>query len=177
MWPLSRPLGESGRSRFTRDPGRSAPRFVRFSVSGATSAAKESGRKSTAVKHTPFTAMLAPSGEPSSTVEQRTRSRGAAASTVPSSSIIPVNIDVSFDRELVRRNRMHRHTVYTNRIRPPPPPDTAGQRQRLQPAQNLRSVIEEHAIDAAALQRGPVQLASGLHHQREILPRTQPPDD
>src|SRR5579883_565608 len=174
--PLKRPAGESGRSRFTRAPGRSAPRLLRRSVSGATSAAKESDRRSTAVRHTPLTAMLAPSALPSSTVEQRKRSRGAAASTVPSSSIIPVNIDVRFPRELVRRNRMHRHAVYTDRIRPPPPPDSPRERQRLQPAQDLRAVVKEHAIDAARFERCPVQLAARFDHQRQVLLAREPPD-
>src|SRR5450432_1562542 len=91
MWPLRRPVGESGRSRFTREPGRSAPRLLRRRVSGAGSAA---GR------HTPLTLMLAPAAVSAITVDARTFRRapagwGWSASTAPSSSIIPVNIRVA----------------------------------------------------------------------------------
>src|SRR5215218_9395337 len=134
MWPLSRPVGESGRSRLTRDPGRSAPRLVSRSVSGATSALKLSGRSPTAVRHTPFTAILAPSVMSCMTVEHRTRSFGAAASTVPSSSIIPVTI--AFDGELVWRDLVDGDVVDADGVRPAPPPDAARQRQSLEAAQN-----------------------------------------
>src|SRR5579872_5537789 len=168
MWPLSLPVGESGRSRFTRDPARKSPRLLRRSVSGARSALNPPGRKFTAVKHTPFTAMLAPSVMSCITVEQRTASRGPAVSTVPSSSIIPVNIQVAFHGEFVRRYRMNRHIPDPNGVRPAPPPDAARQRQRLQSAQNLRPVVEEDPVHYAAFERRPIQLASRLDHQREI---------
>src|SRR5205085_537179 len=158
--------GESGRSRLTYDPGRSSPRFVRRSVSGATSALKVSGRSPTAVRHTPLTAMLAPSVRSCITVEQRTRRRGAAASTVPSSSTIPVNIQISFDGEFVRRNLVNGDAVDADRVRPPPPPDAARQRERLQAAENLGPVVKEDAIHTAAFERRPVQLAAGLDDDR-----------
>ena len=99
MWPLRRPVGESGRSRLTREPARRSPRLLRRRVSGARSAEKESGRGSTAVRHTPFTAMLAPSRHVrhhggAAHLQPRAGRPRSSASTVPSSSMIPVNIQV-----------------------------------------------------------------------------------
>src|SRR6516225_3806224 len=94
--PLSRPVGASGRSRLTREPGPKSPRLLRRRVSGARSAAKVSKPRFTAVRHTPFTAMLAPSRRSSRTAQQRTCNRDPAEraridATVPNSSMMPVN--------------------------------------------------------------------------------------
>src|ERR1035437_3901211 len=182
MWPLRRPVGASGRSRFTREPARNAARLLRRSVSGARSAWKASGRKSTAVRHTPFTAMLAPSVRSWRTVPQRTLSRAPAArvstdSTVPNSSTIPVNIPVSFHRKFIRRDGMQGHVVNADSVGAPAPPDAAGQRQRFQAAQNLGTVVKEDAVHRARFQRAPVHLAAGFDHQRQVLPAAQPFDD
>src|ERR1035438_8052938 len=119
MWPFIRPFGESGRSRLTRDPGRRSPRLLRFSVSGARSAENESGCRPATVRQTPLTAMLAPTAASLRTVAQPTERRVPAAApvvtTVPSSSIIPVNIKVSFDGKFVGRNG---HRVRTDQPRP-----------------------------------------------------------
>src|SRR5215471_9044461 len=181
MWPLSRPVGASGRSRLTRAPARSAPKLLRRRVSGATSAENESGRTSTAVRQTPLTAMLTPSLASESTVAQRTPRRAPAArlsiaATVPSSSIIPVNIEVTLHGELVGRNGMHRHAPHLDRVRATTPTDSAGQRQGLQPAQNLGSVIEEYAVHDARLQRCPVHFAAGFDHQGKVPLAPQPVD-
>src|SRR5205807_3688469 len=88
--------------------------------------------------------------------------------TVPSSSIIPVNIQVSFDREFIRRDRMDRQVVHANRIRASSSSDTTRERQRLQAAQDLGAVVEEDAVDQFRLQSAPVQLAARLDHQRKI---------
>src|ERR1017187_4605869 len=137
MWPLSRPEGESGRSRFTREPARRSPRLLRRRVSGARSAEKESGPGSAAVRQTPFTATLAPVAVPAMPVAPRSLSRAPAApatidSTVPSSSIIPVNIQVSFHREFVGRNLVYRHAMNAYGVGPAPPADAARQWQRLE---------------------------------------------
>ena len=42
--------------------------------------------------------------------------------------------------------------------------DAPGQRQRFQPAENLRAVIEKDAVNAVGFERGPIQFAAGLHH-------------
>src|ERR1035438_3421013 len=177
MWPSIRPLGESGRSRLTREPGRRSPRLLRFSVSGARSAENESERSSAMVRQTPLTAMLAPTAASPRTVAQRMERREPAAATVPSSSIIPVNIKVSFDGEFVGRNGMDGDVVDPNGVRTAAPPDAAGEGQRFQAAQNLGAVVEENAIHHARFQRAPVELASGLDHQREIALAAQPIDD
>src|ERR1017187_7132452 len=175
MCPLKRPLGESGRSRFTREPARRAPRLGRSRVSGARSAEKESRSRSTAVRHTPLTAILAPSVISWRTVEQHTFSRAPAVrvwtdSSVPSSSMIPVNMDVSFHGEFIRRDGMNGDSLNVNGIDAPPPADPAGQRQSLQAAQNLGAVIEKDAVHGARFEGAPVDLAAGLDHQRKVLP-------
>ena len=63
--PCGRPADRptlSGRSRWTRLPGSSAPSVVSASVSGPRSAAKCPAARSTMVRQTPSTAMLAPIG-------------------------------------------------------------------------------------------------------------------
>ena len=108
MWPLSRPVGESGRSRLTREPGRRSPSCVRRSVSGARSAEKRVGaqvdRGQADAVHGDAGALGQVAAAPSSS--GRAGAVAADHSTVPSSSMIPVNIQVSFDGELVRRNRV-----------------------------------------------------------------------
>src|SRR5258706_10125491 len=176
MWPFRRPVGESGRSRLTREPGRRAPRLLRRRVSGARSAANESGLMSTAVRQTPLTAILAPSARSCITVEARTRRRAPAVSTVPSSSMIPVNIHVSFHCEFVRRDRVNGDAANADGVGPATTADTAGQRKGFETAQNLRPVIEKDAVDTAAFERRPVHLAAGLDHEREVLLARQPFD-
>src|SRR5437763_9017241 len=78
-------------------PARSSPRLERRSVSGMASKATVSGPVSTAVRQTPFTAMLSPIAVSRAIVAARTTSRAPAGvvwieSTVPSASMIPVNI-------------------------------------------------------------------------------------
>src|ERR1035438_7643225 len=181
MWPLSRPEGESGRSRLTREPARRAPRLVRRKVSGATSAENALGRGSTAVRQTPFTAMLAPAAVSAMTVAQRTRSRAPVpptviSSTVPSSSIIPVNIHVPFQSEFVWRNLVYGDAMDADRVRPAPPADAPRQRQRLEASQDLGPVVEEDAVHQTAFERRPVHLAACLDNQREIALPGEPLD-
>src|ERR1035437_2909898 len=176
MWPFSRPLGESGRSRLTREPGRRSPRLLRFSVSGARSAENPSGRSAAAVRQTPLTAMLAPTAASPRTVEQRTERRDPALTTVPSSSIIPVNIKVSFDGEFVGRNGMDGDVVDANGVGAAAPSDATGEGEGFQAAQNLGAVVKENAIHHAGFERAPVELAAGLDHEREIALAAQPID-
>src|SRR5260370_11637343 len=129
MWPLRRPPAESGRYRLTREPGRRSPRLLRLRVAGARPAENESGRSSAAVRQTPLTAMLAPTEASSRTVEQRTERRVSAVITVPSSSIIPVNIKVSFNSEFVGRNGMDGDVVDANGVGTAGPADAAGERE------------------------------------------------
>src|ERR1039457_6948708 len=122
MWPFIRPFGESGRSRLTREPGRRSPRLLRSSVSGARSAG---------------------------TVEQRMERREPAVITAPSSSIIPVNIKVSFDGEFVGRNGMDGDVVDANGVGAAAASDAAGEGEGFQAAQNFGAVVEEDAIHHA----------------------------
>src|ERR1019366_4057140 len=185
MWPFIRPLGESGRSRLTREPGRRSPRLLRLSVSGARSAENPSGRSPVTVRQTPLTAMLAPTAASPRTVEQRMESRDPAVSpvvapvvtTVPSSSIIPVNIKVSFDGEFVGWNGMDGDVVDANGVGAAAPSDAAGEGERFHAAQNLGTVVKENAIHHAGFERRPVELAAGLDHEREIALAAQPIDD
>src|SRR5450759_35592 len=181
MWPFIRPLGESGRSRLTREPGRRSPRLLRSSVSGARSAENESGRSSATVRQTPLTAMLAPRAASERTVEQRMERRDPAVApvvtTAPSSSIIPVNIKVSFDGEFVGWNGMDGDVVDENGVGAAAPSDAAGEGERFHAAQNLGAVVEENAIHHAVFQRAPVEFAAGLDHEREIALAAQPIDD
>src|SRR5437899_1663149 len=96
-WPPRAPPNRSGRSRLTGSPGWSRPSVVRASVSGPSSKTTSSSRRSTTVRHAPFTATLAPTSLPSSVTPACTPSRSvvparASATTVPISSTIPVNI-------------------------------------------------------------------------------------
>src|ERR1035438_9549010 len=170
MWPLSRPPGESGRSRLTREPGRRSPRLLRRSVSGARSAENPSGRSSAAVRQTPLTAMLAPTAASPRAGEQRMEGRAPAVITAPSASIIPVNIEISFDGEFVGWNRMDGDVVDANGVRAAAPSDAAGEGQRFHAAQNLGAVVEENAIYHAGLQSAPVELAAGLDEALQSRP-------
>src|ERR1035437_2962000 len=163
MWPFIRPFGESGRSRLTREPGRRSPRLLRRSVSGARSAENPSGRSPAAVRQTPLTAMLEPTAASARTVEQRMERREPAVTTAPSSSIIPVNIKVSFDGEFVGRNGMDGDVVDANGVGAAAS-DAAGEGEGFQAAQNFGTVVEEDAIHHARFQGAPVELAAGLDH-------------
>src|SRR5665647_839109 len=159
MWPFIRPLGESGRSRLTREPARRSPRLLRSSVSGARSAEKPAECSPVTVRQTPLTAMLAPTAASPRTVEQRMERRDPAvapavslvaapvvalvATTVPSSSIIPVNIKVSFDGEFVGWNGMDGDVVDANSVGAAAPSDAAGEGERFHAAQNLGAVVKE----------------------------------
>src|SRR5579871_5293127 len=170
MWPLRRPVGASGRSRFTREPARRSPRLLRRRVSGAKSAEKPSGRRPTAVRHTPLTATLAPSVMSSRTVEQCTLRRPPwRDATVPSSSMIPVNIQVSFHRELVRRDLMNGDAMDADGVGAAAAPDAAGERQGLEAAKNFGAVIEEDAIGNPVFESAPIDLAAGFDHQGQVL--------
>src|SRR6266851_2514485 len=105
-WPSSKPEAASGSSRLTCAPGFSAPRFVRRSVSGTTSATKIGPDFVTTVKQHPLTATLEPTF--------RRRAVGAcsmpslfasAITTVPTPLTIPVNIHVPSDQYLVAKLR------------------------------------------------------------------------
>src|SRR5437899_2249533 len=101
-WPRTRcppraPPKRRGRSRFTGSPGARCLSAVRARVSGPISNTKPSGRRSTIVRHTPFTAMLPPTSAPStvtpaSTSSVATRALSSIARIEPISSTIPVNI-------------------------------------------------------------------------------------
>src|ERR1035438_732112 len=143
MWPFMRPLGERGRSRLTRAPGRRSPRLLRWSVSGARSAENESGRNSAAVRQTPLTAILAPTAASLRTVEQRMERRAPAVITLPSSSIIPVNIKVSFDGEFIWRNGMDGDVVDANGVGAAAASDAAREGEGFQATQNFGAVGEE----------------------------------
>src|ERR1035438_9689327 len=179
MWPLKRPLGESGRSRFTREPARRSPRLVRRRVSGARSAEKEPAPRSTAVRHTPLTAMLAPSIISWRTMEQRTFSRAPEVrvwteSSVPSSSMIPVNMNVSFHGEFIRRDGMNGDAVNVNGVGAAAPANAARQRESFHATQNLGAVIKKDAVHGARFEGAPVDLAAGLDHQRKVLTPAEP---
>src|SRR5438128_6910807 len=99
-WPPSAPPKRSGRSRLTGSLGWSRPSAVRASVSGPSSKTNRSARRSTTVRHAPFTATLAPTSLPSRLTVALTLSRvasppRASPTTVPISSTIPVNISTS----------------------------------------------------------------------------------
>src|ERR1700733_1900707 len=119
---------------------------------------------STAVRHTPFTAMLAPSRTSSSTRWHWMRRRWPAARTVPTSSTMPVNIwlfdDVGFDGELVRRDRVQPYPMQLDGVCASHPAGSARHGKRLQSTQNFRRVIKEHLVDDAGFERRPIELAS-----------------
>src|SRR5579872_1606855 len=98
MWPPKRPLARMGSSRLTSAPGLMRENEVRFHVSSARSAPKESGVIPIAVRHTPLTAMLSPFFSSLTSCEAATVSRRFSFSFVilvtrPTSSMMPVNIE------------------------------------------------------------------------------------
>src|SRR5437899_1409680 len=98
--PPSAPPERSGRSRLTGSLGWSRPSVVRASVSGPSSKTNRRARRSTTVRHAPFTATLAPTSLPSRLTVALTLSRlasppRASPTTGPVSSTIPVNISTS----------------------------------------------------------------------------------
>src|SRR3990172_4267947 len=159
MWPPKREVGVMARSRFTRAPGRNDPRLLRSRVSGERSAEKDSALISRAVRQTPLTAMLSPSWSfGPSVVANAARARKTSlappegseprfsSATVPTSSMIPVNIvQVSFDgkvrAECVVANAMDRQRIPHGANTP-----ATRQGQRIAPAENFRRVVEEHFI-------------------------------
>src|SRR5580698_5808386 len=150
MWPLNRSPTAAGRSRFTIEPSCNAPRLVRESVSGDRSHQKPSGWMPTAVRQTPFTAMLAPSFMSSSTRRHWIRIRAPAQATAPTSSMIPVNIlfqNITFDCEFVGRDGMQPHLVQLDGVGTPQPPRSAGHREGPQAAQDFRRVVKEDLVD------------------------------
>src|SRR6266852_3353745 len=105
MCPPSRVAGVTARSRFTGEPARKLPSVERSKVSLETSAAKESGFTSSAVRHTPLTEIESPLFVPSMTVRASITMRASSPRfstwrTRPSSSMIPVNIVSLLAKEL-----------------------------------------------------------------------------
>src|SRR5437773_6288621 len=97
MCPPRRVAGVTALSKLTGNPGFKFPKVDRNKVSFETSAAKDSGFTSSAVKHTPLTAIESPSRDPSVTVRASITMRASSPClsilrTCPSSSMIPVNI-------------------------------------------------------------------------------------
>src|SRR5260370_5000061 len=105
-WPSSNREAASGSSRLTRAPSFSAPRFVRRSVSGTTSATKIEPDFVTTVKQHPLTATLEPTFRRRAAEACSMPSLFASASTtVPTPLTIPVNIHVPRDQYLVSKLR------------------------------------------------------------------------
>src|SRR5947209_10814336 len=99
-WPSSRPLARRGSSTLTLDPAFSAPRLVRRSVSGTTSAKKVVGDRSTPVRQQPLTATLEPIFRRRAVAAfSIPRRLGSTATTLPTPLTIPVNI--SADHEII----------------------------------------------------------------------------
>src|SRR5215472_14544240 len=172
MWPLSRSPIAAGRSRFTCEPSPSVPRLVRATVSGERSHQNPSGSTFTAVRQTPFTAILEPSLVSASTALHCTFGRRPPALITPTSSTIPVNtslLHVSFHGELVGRNGVQPHAVELDGIAPMQAPGPTGDGKRPQSAQNLRRVVKENLVGDTSFKHGPVQLTAGFDHQRSIL--------
>ena len=97
MWPSKRPLAFIGSSRFTSAPSWIRENDVRTHVSGARSAQNDFGLMASAVRQTPLTAMLWPvpnsfGAFAASMVMRRFSPCCSIFTTLPTSSIIPVNI-------------------------------------------------------------------------------------
>src|SRR5262245_4630115 len=158
--PPSRSPSLSERSRLTRVPDRQSPSVVSPSVSGTASTANPAGVTSSTVRQHPEHARLSP------TLASRTTSRAAiqkrrpcarssTRSTVPSSSISPVNTSALQVHDQAR-------VVAESRPRPGRPRDRARERQvePLAPApaaaQHARCGVEHESLD----QPGPEERAS-----------------
>src|SRR4051794_10163075 len=94
-WPPSRSPARRGSSTFTASPSASGPREERLSVSAITSARKRSPSGSTAVRHTPFTAIESPwASSAASGVSTSSRTPSPSGSTRPTRAVVstrPVN--------------------------------------------------------------------------------------
>src|SRR5207302_5381973 len=105
-WPSSVADALSGSSRLTSVPGLSAPRLVRRSVSGTTSAKKTGPRFLTTVRQQPLTATLLPIFRRPAIAAWSIPTRPRSASTTLATALtIPVNIDVSADEEIIAETR------------------------------------------------------------------------
>src|ERR1700676_2486692 len=116
MWPPKRPSAFIGNSRFTRAPSCIRENEVRAHVSGARSAQNVFGLMSSAVRQTPLTATLSPTPNcfemvAASTVIRRFSPRCWIFTTLPTSSIIPVNMGSSTS---LRAHRYQRITIEDN---------------------------------------------------------------
>ena len=122
MWPPKRPSAFIGNSRFTSAPSCIRENEVRAHVSGARSAQNDFGLISSAVRQTPLTATLLPvpnsfGVSAASTVMRRFSPRCSIFTTLPTSSMIPVNIRFStFMRFAYSGNTRHVSTLIRIRI-------------------------------------------------------------
>ena len=109
----------------------------------------------------------------SSTVRQRTFRRAPArglGSATPSSSMIPVNIQVPFHREFVRALSVQREmscsAIASARRRRPMPPATAA---TCRPPRIFGAVVEEDLVHDARSRARSNSASAGFDHQREIF--------
>src|SRR3954451_24069102 len=163
MWPPSRPVTGTARSRLTGLPGASAPRLERCSVSAITSAVKASPWTSTTVRQTPLTEIESPCPASDVTAAPRTVSRAAASSssrrtTSPSSSTIPVNTSDSFTYGTGGQPQIPVERCDVDQMQPRRPVDAAagaacGQRGCAL-SQQRRCDVSDDLVDAAGVQEG-----------------------
>src|SRR5208282_905931 len=163
MWPSKRPSAFIGNSRLTSAPSRIRENEVRTQVSGARSAQNDFGLMSSAVRQTPLTATLLPVPSSfgvfvASTVMRRFSPRCSIFTTLPTSSIIPVNIfatppssyiipsiriaEVTFQREIFAE-AMQLETLHARR---PAVESFVSYKWNCALAKNLRRVVEEHLV-------------------------------
>src|ERR1035438_9888964 len=100
--------------------------------------------------------------------------------TIPSSSTIPVNIqllyDIGFDSELFRRDGMQLDVAHANRIDAAAAADTTGHGERLSSAQNLGRIVEENLVGALGFEHSPVEMAACLDNNRKHSLAAEPVD-
>src|SRR5207237_1939192 len=115
MYPPNLLAARIGSSRFNRAPVLILEKEVRFQVSSARSALKDLGVISTAVRQTPLTAIESPLFSSFVRCEAETVSRRwpfsrATRLTLPTSSMIPVNMGVSSHHNPVGRQVARGHS-------------------------------------------------------------------
>src|SRR5580692_494705 len=194
MWPPKRPSAFIGNSRFTSAPWCMRESEVRAQVSGARSAANEFGLMSSAVRQTPLTAMLSPVfNSPgviaASTVIRRFSPRCSIVTTLPTCSMIPVNIKIYLSKNSrLFRVRIAQIPLYCkvfseavqlealHALRSPMQTFTSYKGNRAL-AKNLGSIVEEDFIYFARRQSRSVHEGSSFDKQAGNLLFSQALDD
>src|SRR5918994_7142581 len=174
--PPRRSPARRGSSRLTSSPSPSGASDVRRSVSGITSAAKEPFWRSTAVRHTPFTAIESPGESSAASGVSTSRRPSRSARTRPLPATSPVNtsplLEAGHDQHVVldplglggERAGGAGDLVQAAAL---------DGRLRLRAAEHQRRQEDARLVDFAGLEEGARQVWATLEQQRLDVARAE----